>query len=380
MDRRDVISLIQYFDNGDEEFLWSSSNDSDSGSEAEIFGAVSEALCLAKGRNDPNNFLAKIVPNLSEEEFIINFRVSRALVLKLSKKFLKSEQYSTLRVPQYVDTAISPDKHILTFLWFAGHNHPFRCMADKFKMSLSSLHEVVSRVQAFLVSMADKEISWPSKDERHEIMRHFEDDKGIPRVVGAVGKTHIMISKPSVESSLYLHAKDFYSVVIEAVCDHNWKFRHVNVSHSGSCYPQFEEYKNLPNGTFLVGDRSYANSDHVITPFLDNGHLNEAQLLFNSCMDKYVVHIEDAFTVLKQRFMHLNHVKLRGFERISQFVKALCVLHNMADVEDLRLFADKSATVNLQPPPTSVGNVISGHLRNEICKITFEKFSQSQHR
>lgn len=46
------------------------------------------------------------------------------------------------------------------------------------------------------------------------------------------------------------------------------------------------------------------------------------------------VRIEQTFDMLKQRFRQLCHCKLKGVEKLCQFVSACCVLHNLADGND----------------------------------------------
>lgn len=74
-----------------------------------------------------------------------------------------------------------------------------------------------------------------------------------------------------------------------------------------------------------------------MVPYRDNGHLTHAQRTFNRELSSCRVIIENAFGCLKQRFRQLYHFKLRDI-RMIQVIYACCVLHNMANMQELEWF------------------------------------------
>lgn len=88
----------------------------------------------------------------------------------------------------------------------------------------------------------------------------------------------------------------------------------------------------------LLGDSAYACSDHLLTPYRDNGHLTARQKNFNRKLSSCRVYIEHTFGLLKQRFRQLYYCKLRGLKYLCHFIRATCVLHNLCDMEDEELF------------------------------------------
>jgi hypothetical protein len=83
--------------------------------------------------------------------------------------------------------SITPEKHMLVFLWFAGHQtSSFRDVADRFDISLSSLHAIITRVSGFLSYMAGNVIKWPTPEERQMTMA-----KGFPNIIGRYVHVHI---------------------------------------------------------------------------------------------------------------------------------------------------------------------------------------------
>lgn len=88
----------------------------------------------------------------------------------------------------------------------------------------------------------------------------------------------------------------------------------------------------------MLGDSAYPCLTNLIVPYKDNGHLTRAQRNFNVKLSSCRVVIENAFGCLKQRFRQLYHIKLRNIVRIVQVIHACCILHNLANADDLHLF------------------------------------------
>ena len=63
---------------------------------------------------------------------------------------------------------LSPEKHMLTFLWFFGHqSSSYRDVADRFGITLSALFDVITRVADFLISIAPTVIQILMKKSKH---------------------------------------------------------------------------------------------------------------------------------------------------------------------------------------------------------------------
>jgi hypothetical protein len=80
---------------------------------------------------------------------------------------------------------ISPEKHVLTFLWFVGHEAAsFRDVADRFDVSLSALHSIVKRMSMFISGMAKKVIKDPTEDEKGATKTFYLNREGFPDIIG----------------------------------------------------------------------------------------------------------------------------------------------------------------------------------------------------
>lgn len=118
---------------------------------------------------------------------------------------------------------------------------------------------------------------------------------------------------------------------------------------------------------YLLGDSAYPCNKYLITPYKDNGHLTRAQIQFNIKLSSGRVRIEHTFGILKQRFRQLYYCKLRGIKKLCHFIRACCVLHNIANEDDLNFTSEISPDVEeefLNHDQVSRGNSV----RDEICQ------------
>lgn len=118
-----------------------------------------------------------------------------------------------------------------------------------------------------------------------------------------------------------------------------------------------------------------------MVPYRDTGHLTQAQRHFNQKLSSCRIIIENAFGCLKQRFRQLYHFKLRDIVRMVQVIHACCVLHNLAQIEDLELLEPpinneypdvEAAIVNAANNNEIIpGNQRGRDLRDELCRQLF---------
>lgn len=135
----------------------------------------------------------------------------------------------------------------------------------------------------------------------------------------------------------------------------------------------FEEYVYLYifgiTGHYLIGDSAYPLSRYVQVPYRDNGHLTDAQKNYNKRLSSCRIFVEHSLGILKKRFPQLFHISMKGHARISHFIRACMVLHNLADGEEM--FQVNNEELGDQQPREVLLEVdeIGGQiLRNNICQ------------
>ena len=125
-----------------------------------------------------------------------------------------------------------------------------------------------------------------------------------PHTCGAIDGKHIAIKKPKNSGSLYFNYKGFFSIVMLAVVDANYRFLWVDIGSRGAssdaqifnnselkeCMDDnsigFPDTEVLPNDVrqkvpfFLVGDDAFALKENMMKPFSRRG-LDMDERIFN---------------------------------------------------------------------------------------------------
>ncbi|KAK3926726.1 Protein ANTAGONIST OF LIKE HETEROCHROMATIN PROTEIN 1 [Frankliniella fusca] len=118
---------------------------------------------------------------------------------------------------------------------------------------------------------------------------------GYPGVVGCIDGCHIVVTAPFKQPQRYVDRKFNYSILLQAVCDHNVLFRDVYVGQPGSEPLGSRHFRNpnvvldnhlLGDGGYTLTDKIYPdpfNSIHsiVIISYTDNGNLTRRQRVLN---------------------------------------------------------------------------------------------------
>ncbi|CAG8476958.1 14048_t:CDS:2, partial [Ambispora leptoticha] len=104
-----------------------------------------------------------------------------------------------------------------------------------------------------------------------------------------------------------------------SVCDHQRKFLNIYCDWAG-----------LPN-SYILGDSDYANTDWLLVPYCDNGHLTIIQQYYNYVHSATRIRIEQAFGIFKSRWRILCTPIEVETKIIPSIVSAYCILHNICE-------------------------------------------------
>jgi len=70
-------------------------------------------------------------------------------------------------------------------LWYLGHESAgYRDVADRFGITISTLHVILTRVTNFVMQLAPHIIKLPTLQEKEETMAYFLEKKQFPGIIG----------------------------------------------------------------------------------------------------------------------------------------------------------------------------------------------------
>lgn len=205
--------------------------------------------------------------------------------------------------------------------------------------SQPSMSRIIHEVTEALCAKSNRYILMPEGDEAHRVRQGFYQIAQFPSLIGAVDGTHIRVTPPAEGERFYLNRKNFHSLNIQCICDHEMMFRDVVAKWPGASHDSFvwgfsRVKERMARGELrgtIIGDSGYPLRQYLMTPYSQT--VTRAQELYNRAHKKTRVLIERAFGILKGRFLCLDK---RGGQLVytpafaGRIFVACCILHNVA--------------------------------------------------
>ena len=177
-----------------------------------------------------------------------------------------------------------------------------------------------------------------------------------PNIIGAVDGKHIRIRKPRDSGSLYFNYKHYFSVVLLAVVDSDYKFVFADVGAEGRAgdsrlfrdsnfyadickesnplnVPGPVKLKGMESSIpfYFIGDDAFALHSNMLKPFPGIGlDYIEAGFNYRICRPRRVV--ENSFGILSSRFRIFHRTQDMEPQGVKVLVMAAVALHNFLRV------------------------------------------------
>lgn len=211
------------------------------------------------------------------------------------------------------------------------------------------------RARVFAVLVTYMYLFWifqapDTAEEWEDIAASFETKWNYPACLGALDGKHIAIKQPDNSGSEFFNYKHFFSVLLLALVDANYKFVFVDVGAPGRAgdagvYAESALKKaldadtlNLPEARMvhgmpgklehhIIGDDAFPLSTRVMKPH-PHRKLDKPRRIFNYRFSRARRVVENAFGILANRFrVFLTTINLSP-DKVVQLVLAACCLHN----------------------------------------------------
>ena len=212
-------------------------------------------------------------------------------------------------------------------------------------------------------------IQSPSTEEGwKDVARLFHDRWNMPHVIGAVDGKHIRITRPRKTGSIYYNYKGYYSIILFAMVDAQYRFVYVDVGAEGKAsdstlwkYSSFNEDISHPNNPlnipkpsefpgfrgllpyYFVGDDAFEMCLSLMKPYPAR-HLSLPERIFNYRLSRCRRIVENAFGILATRFRILRREIELEPENAKVVVMACIVLHNFLRNRAAAAYTPKEAT------------------------------------
>lgn len=270
----------------------------------------------------------------------------------------------------------------------------FRNMAFSFRMGKTTVSNIISEISEYLwESLYRIHMPIPTQKDFQQIAKDFYEIWNFPNCVGALDGKHIRMRCPSNSGSMFFNYKGFFSIVLQALVDANYKFINIDVGgygkqSDGGTFKASDLYKKLINGTLnlpedsplpgsdlfmpfvIIADEAYPLMKNLLKPY-SRQDLNADRECFNKRLSRARRTVECAFGIIRAKWQILDKPILTKVELADKIIKAICVLHNtIIDMEgmehNLQEIQFSRENENMQVPPGRLNNQAK-HVR-EIFK------------
>lgn len=310
-----------------------------------------------------------------------NFRVSKETFYYLCEKLRSVIERQDTRMRR----AICVEQRVAITLWCLSTCIEYRSIGHLFGVARSTVCVIVhDTCKAIVRVLLRTYIQFPRGNELNDVVDGFKRKWGMIQCAGAIDGTHVPVMPPASLHTDYYNRKGWYSIIIQAVVDHNCMFHDVCVGWPGSVH----DARVLVNSTlynkatrreimsgnvirvhgtdiplFLIGDSAYPLNNWLIKPFVHNSPLTPAQQSFNYHLSRSRMVVELAFGRLKGRWRRLCKRNDMYIDNVPCITTACCILHNVCErhndtFNDIWLEEAENAC---QQPPTQpfLGNAAS---------------------
>lgn len=271
---------------------------------------------------------------------------------------------------------------VLFFLRYLATGTSMGDLVYQFRVSQPTISGIMRELSAVIWKHL-KGICFPEFTEQFwlQTAAEYYEKTNFPNCIGAIDGKHVRVKKPTESGSLYFNYKNYFSIVIMAICDASYKFIFVDVGSYGksadpTVWKDSTFYKSLENGSLnipplktsftgfseampfvFVADEAFGLSNNILRPYAGKC-LSQKKRIFNYRLCRARRNIECSFGILASKWRILHRPIDVDISLCEDLVKVCCALHNFVRdrdgfrVEDI-LSADGLYDLDLSPTTKS---------------------------
>ncbi|KMQ86994.1 nuclease harbi1-like protein [Lasius niger] len=225
---------------------------------------------------------------------------------------------------------ISVNERVAVTLLFLAHGDSARSKAWAFRIGKSTIYKILYETcDAIWQVLHAQYLPKPSQETWEKVIYEFWKKWNFPNCIGALDGKHITIQAPPNSNSLNYNYKGFFSFILMAISDANYKFIWIDVGDYGSnsdggVWGNSNLGQSLKSGTgdipppkllpgtttllpcTLVGDEAFPLKSYVMRPYPRKSLISDSHRIFNYRLSRARRIIENAFGILVSRWRILN--------------------------------------------------------------------------
>ena len=213
---------------------------------------------------------------------------------------------------------------------------------------------IVDVCKAIQAEYSGEVMPFPRTKEAWEaIATEFQRRWQFPHTIGALDGKHIAIRCPPKSGSYYYNYKGYYSIILMALADADYKFIWVEIGANGAAsdsqiFNDCDLQEVILDGTiqmpddkplagdaetdtlpyYIVGDNAFALQTWLMKPYAIRNQTDE-QWIFNYRLSRARRVVENTFGIMTQRFQCLLTTMKQLPHNVRSIIQACTVLHNL---------------------------------------------------
>jgi len=250
-------------------------------------------------------------------------------------------------------TPLSPALKMAVTLRYLATGISYRALSYSFRVAHNTISLFIPEVCQAIVEEYQPEVFNPPTTQAGwlRLAERFQDRWNLPHACGALDGKHVAIRKPKDSGTLYYNYKGFFSIVLLALVDADYRFVWADIGANGAAsdcgvFNRSELEPGLREGTinlpdpsplpnddrdmpyFMVGDDAFPLRPYMMKPF-SHRYLSREERICNYRISRARRVVENAFGILANRFRCLLGTLLTRPATAVHIVKACLCLHNV---------------------------------------------------
>ena len=301
---------------------------------------------------------------------------------------------------------IDPEIKIAITLRFLATGGSYVSLMYQFRVHSSTISKFISAVcNKIYETFKGRILRLPDTTEEWEIIEHETRCLWqFPNCIGVADGKHIAIIHPSNSGSEFYNYKGFFSIVLLAIVDYDYKFVFTDVGCQGrisdggvyrnsffyratqenllelltgkplpvSNNPYYDNQNTEPMPYIFLADEAFPLGKHCLKPYSQSG-LTPIKRIFNYRLSRVRRVTENAFGILTNRFRVFTTRMCLDPDKATIITLATLVLHNM-----LRQLSYESYTLEgCIDMETESGDIVEGNGEKKMLECQFYKVCQS---
>lgn len=276
----------------------------------------------------------------SDERFRDLFRLDK-------RQFNILNQWVVVNTSQRDNRNTTVAQRLLVFLWIAAYGEPQRNAAHLFRISRSTVSQIINELLPIFVLLHMAYVRPPVEGElSDEIEQHHQLREAFAGCIGAVDGSHIHAHIPLEQQKRWRNRKAVITQNILAAVRFDGSFAYILAGCEGAVHDArlltwaFNRGFHIPKNRYYLGDAGFGNRAGIVIPFPrtryhlqewgpGNDAPNTPEELFNLRHTVKRVVVEQAFGSLKRQWKIVRSSPAEyRIDKQRSFVYAVTGLHN----------------------------------------------------